>query len=144
MRGVLLPGVAVLLLGCPPAPATGPAPVAWDRDTCERCNMVIGDRRFAAQVRLHDGEVHRFDDLGCALLWIDEHGGANAADEIWVRDLDGRRWLPAESARYVHVESTPMDYALGAVEGPGGDGVDLARAREQVRTAERERRSAGR
>ena len=103
----------VLLSGCGGDPATGPGPVAWDRDTCERCNMAIGDRRFAAQVRGGaDHRVHRFDDLGCALLWIDEE--KEEPEEIWVRDLDGASWLAAEEAHYVPVDTTPMDYGFGA------------------------------
>lgn len=47
----------------------GMQPIKWDRDTCVRCNMVISDRRFAAE--MHGGErdtVFKFDDIGCLVF----------------------------------------------------------------------------
>ena len=136
----------LLLAACAPGVSSGPVEVVWDRDACERCAMAISDRRFAAQVRSPgDHRPHRFDDLGCALLWIDEQDwGEEGAEEIWVRDLDGEQWLPAADAGYVRVETSPMDFGWGAVEAAKAGSIDLGEAREQIRTAERGRRSAGR
>jgi hypothetical protein len=110
--------------------------VAWDRDVCSRCNMAIGDPRFAAQIRTaSDQRAHVFDDLGCALLWLDAEGAAlGGAEEIWVRDLGGADWLDARAARFVAAEHTPMNYGFGAVAAP----VDAALALEQVHAQVRE------
>lgn len=128
---------AVAALACGPGADTGPAELAWDRDACERCRMAISDRHFAAQVRLEGVRAaHVFDDLGCALLWIDASDAA--AREIWVRSPDGTAWLDAREARYVGERHTPMSYGFGTVA-EGGEG--LASVWDAVRKREDERRS---
>lgn len=128
------------LLHCGGEPASGPGPVAWDRDTCERCQMVISDRAFAAQVRSADGRLHRFDDPGCAVLWLDDHANDAPAREIWVRAVDADGWLDARRARYVPVPRTPMGYGFGASQAAGAEGIDFAALRDAIRARERERR----
>jgi len=70
----LLP--AFLLPGCSGQDATGPVDVRWDRETCERCAMAVGDRYSASQVRGapagQSTRVYTFDDIGCAVIWLDE------------------------------------------------------------------------
>lgn len=133
--------LASLLLACAREPEAGPGEVRWDRDTCERCRMTIGDRRFAAQVRTaHDHRLHEFDDLGCALLWMHENRrGDDGRDEIWVRDHQGKGWIDARTARFAGGHQTPMGYGF-AVEGGQPQSIDLDDVREQVRERERERR----
>ena len=41
---------ATVLAGCSRS-ADGPGKIAWDRDVCVRCSMVISERSFAAQIR---------------------------------------------------------------------------------------------
>ena len=51
----------------------GMVEIKWDRDTCVRCNMVISDRRFAAEMRGGpDNTVFKFDDPGCLVFWLKE------------------------------------------------------------------------
>lgn len=131
----------VLLLGsCGGEPQSGPGPVAWDRDECERCNMLLSDRSFATQLRTRDGRLHRFDDVGCALLWAHEHAG-DGPREIWVRDLDGSDWLDAREARFVEGMQSPMGYGYGAQPGPADEGVGLETLKQQILAREDERRS---
>jgi hypothetical protein len=78
-------------------------PIKWDRDTCVRCGMAIGDRRFA--VRLRGGpknEAFKFDDIGCATTWCSEKVGQHPwmndpATRWWVADFSGKR--PAAGCR---------------------------------------------
>ncbi len=142
----LLLALALFGAACGRGAATGPAEVAWDRDTCERCAMAIGDRRFAAQIRSGaSGEVHKFDDLGCASLWLDEHGReAGDRPEIWVRDLRGERWVDATAAHYTRGLRTPMNFGFGASAEPVDGGSGWSEVRERVREMERARRSPGR
>lgn len=130
-----------LLLGCAAAPVLwltgcgekdpghGPGKIHWDRDTCVRCNMIISDRRFAAQIR--GGEkrkVYKFDDIGCALFWLKEQKipWADAADtEIWVTDHKTGDWLDARSAHYIAGKTTPMLYGFGALREPVAGSVDF-------------------
>ncbi len=139
--------LAALTLGaCSPAPPSGPVAMVWDRDLCERCNMAIGDRHFAVQVRSPvDGRPHKFDDLGCALLWLDEQPwGRDGAFEIWVREWGGERWLDARRAAFLRAENTPMDYGFAAVAAATGESVGLESARERIREVERARRRPAR
>ena len=72
--------IAMLLLlsACSKTPETGPVEVKWDRDACERCRMVLSDRNFAAEVRGGEkGEIFKFDELGCALHWLEEQDWKN-------------------------------------------------------------------
>jgi len=136
----LAPLVLLVLAACA-RETSGPAEVAWDRDACERCQMLIADTPFAAQVRsAPGGRAHRFDDLGCALLWWHEHG-ADPRAEIWVRDLAGGQWIDARTARFRAGEKSPMGYGIGASAGPAGGDLALESALERILARERERRS---
>jgi hypothetical protein len=107
--------------------------------------MVISDRAFAAQVRGADARLHRFDDPGCAALWLDEHAGLRPAAEVWVRAIDADGWLDARRASFVRVPRSPMGYGFGASAGAeqaGGTGIGLEALRRAVRAREDERRSA--
>ncbi|THF67344.1 hypothetical protein E6C76_02935 [Pseudothauera nasutitermitis] len=128
---LLLGPLAGLLAGCGKDGdwPEGMAPIRWDRDTCARCNMVISDRRFAAQLRGGAaGTAFKFDDLGCLLFWMQEKAQAHpwmgeAATRLWVADFtspsrEAMRWLDPRQAQYVE-RSSPMGYnfaALAAVE----------------------------
>ena len=77
------------MIGCDQKPNLGAKTVHWDRDMCERCRMVLSDRRFSAQVVHPDtGKTYLFDDIGCAILWFKENK-IDWADRavIWVNDV---------------------------------------------------------
>lgn len=131
-----------LLSACGGDPTTGPGRIAWDRDTCEHCRMAISDRAFAVQVRSADARLHRFDDPGCAVLWLDEPGH-EAPKEVWVRALDGDAWLDANEARFVEAPHTPMGYGYGAREDGPDVGIDFEALREVIVLREDERRKSG-
>jgi len=131
-----------LLAACWRSPTTGPGELKWDRQTCERCQMVISERRHAAQTRtVGDRRVHSFDDLGCALLWLDEQGLLAGApeEEIWVRDQAGAQWVDAHGAHFESGQLTPMQYGWATAS----EGAALSVVHERVREAERQRRSQG-
>jgi copper chaperone NosL len=136
-------GFTLLLSACSGDPGTGPVDVKWDRDSCARCNMVLSDRQHAAQVRHTpaDGgrsEVRRFDDFGCAVLWLDKQVWANDASvEIWVTDQHSGQWIDARTAHYTPGRITPMQYGLGAQAEASADALDFTRAREHVYAIER-------
>jgi hypothetical protein len=135
--------VLSLLTACSGDPGTGPADVKWDRDTCVRCNMVLSDRRHSAQVRYQPADAKRsqvwkFDDFGCAVLWLDQQPWHDDAGvEFWVNDRHDGGWIDARTAHYLPGQLTPMQYALGAQTEASADTLDYARAREQVYTIER-------
>lgn len=132
----------LLLTACSGDPGTGPVEVKWDRDACARCNMVLSDRQHSAQVRFTpiDGkrsQVKKFDDLGCAVLWLDQQPWRDAPGvELWVSEQDSGEWIDARSAHYITGKLTPMQYGLGAQRTAGPDTLDFARAREHVYAVE--------
>jgi hypothetical protein len=117
----LLPAIFFLLLSaCSPEQQTGPGKIRWDRETCTRCNMAVGDRYFAAQIRGGaEGEkssLYKFDDIGCAVIWLQKQSWKDdAGTEIWVTDYRNGQWLDARRAGYVKDKLTPMNYGLGAL-----------------------------
>jgi hypothetical protein len=143
-------GAALLLLlllgaplaGCGGDPGTGPVEVTWDRDPCARCGMVLSDRAHAAQVRVKGANgsrvVRLFDDLGCAVVWLDSEGLADDAVEVWVADHRGVGWLDAFTAHFVLGNPTPMQYGVSARVAAGPDTIDFTAAREHIRRVERE------
>jgi hypothetical protein len=136
--------VLALLSACG-EPATGPVAIGWDRDVCDRCGMTLSDRRFGAQLRLADTRgAHRFDDLGCALVWLDEQASDEPPVELWVRDLGGEQWLDAAGAAYRDGQQSPMGYGFGAVTQASDETLRLDEVRLRVLETERERRAAPR
>ena len=127
----------LLLAACGVEPDSGPGKVSWDRDTCERCQMAISDRSFATQLRTSDSHLHRFDDVGCALIW--ERDQDADVTEVWVRELEGDAWLDGHGARFVKARNSPMGYGYGA-RSTVPEGLDLMKLREQILVMEDERR----
>jgi nitrous oxide reductase accessory protein NosL len=96
--------------------SNSPQKVHWDRDMCERCKMVLSDRDFATEIinpKTH--KVYYFDDIGCAVLWLEEEKipWAESA-KIWVKDGKTKKWIDAKKAKYVDDAITPMAYGFKA------------------------------
>ena len=127
----------------------GMAEIKWDRDTCVRCNMVISDPRFAAQMR--GGEKNtafKFDDIGCLVFWLRDKTAqfpwmAAADTRMWVADaadMSGATWLDVRQAHYLGGRLSPMGYNFAAVraapqEIPLGDAVSGTLTFEAMREA---------
>jgi len=113
--------LAAFLLGGCLEEKTGPEPIHWDRDVGMLCSMIISDARFAAEVRGGpDRKLYKFDDIGCAVNWLNAKPWAGDEEiEIWVAEQtstrDNVRWLNARNARYVTGKHSPMNYGYGAV-----------------------------
>jgi len=133
----------LLLSACSNDPGTGPVEVKWDRVICERCRMVLSDRRNSAEVRVHPegkrSKVYFFDDIGCAVLWLEGPGKVWSDDpktEIWVNDHRNGNWIDARTATYVEGVITPMEYGLGAQADSAPGGMDYAAAIGRVHEVE--------
>ncbi len=128
--------LAPVLLGaaCTSRSSDGPARIAFDRDACTGCGMVISEKEFAAQVR--GGERQRtfkFDDVGCAVKWLDAQPFADdPSTRLWVaRHTDGE-WLDARAAHFHEGVSSPMGYGFAAV-----DASEPGKSFDEIRTAVR-------
>ncbi len=141
---ILLTGLFVLFgfSGCDKKPVGAAAQMHWDRDMCERCKMAISERRFAAQViDPRTGKVYKFDDLGCAVLWMDEEKIPWREKAIlWITDAKTGEWIDARKALYMEGAITPMAYGLAAYSKKtlpkGTRPVDFKTAIERIREVE--------
>ena len=93
---------------------SGPPAIAYGRERCEQCGMIIGDARFAAAAR-QGSTIRRFDDIGCLI----RHSGAVLASgraRGFVHDADSETWIDAPHAWYVRTPAirTPMNYGIAA------------------------------
>jgi copper chaperone NosL len=112
----------------------GPVEIKYGRDACEMCGMIISEPRYAAEVRVvADNKIHKFDDIGDAVNWLELQGvGLQGAKEIWVMDSDdGKTWLDARQASYRPGRS-PMNYNFAAVAAPREGAVDFMTMRKQA------------
>ena len=130
------------LTACSGDPGTGPLDVKWDRYTCERCRMVLSDRKHSAQVRVPQAEgrskIVFFDDIGCAVVWLeDKPFRDDTRTEIWVTDWRTGDWIDARKAVYLTGQVTPMEYGLGAQTDPDAQALVFAAARERIFEVER-------
>jgi nitrous oxide reductase accessory protein NosL len=125
---------AVTLAACGREPTSGPVDIDWGQERDARCNMMIVDRLFAAEVRDSAGQVWKFDDIGCAIVWLEQHGGAGktAAFEVWVKDHETGEWLDARRARYVHGVKSPMRYQFGATAKTPENGIGYEELRQRI------------
>jgi hypothetical protein len=111
-RDLLLLLAGALVVAC--TKMDEPTDPAWGKEPCAHCAMLVDDRRHAAQVST-GGDRRFFDDVGCMVLWLEEHG--RRADHTWARDADGTRWVDARSAHYSAGAKTPMDFGFEARSG---------------------------
>jgi copper chaperone NosL len=121
---------AVLLIVRAQRVPDGPEPVAWDREACAHCHMLIGDVRFGAQLITKDGRVHNFDDPGCMLRYVAEYRPAVHA--MWFRHVDEDRWVRGDQVAFRRVADSPMDWGLGAVGADQPHDLDRAGAEAEV------------
>jgi len=108
--------ILLILSGCNSRERGEYAKVHWDRDMCERCKMVLSDRKFATQiVNPQNNRVYYFDDIGCAILWLDEENIKwRDMAKIWVVGVKSGEWINAKEALFTDDLITPMAYGLGA------------------------------
>ncbi|MBF0471367.1 MAG: hypothetical protein HQL48_08330 [Gammaproteobacteria bacterium] len=134
--------LSLLLFGCNQQ-TSGAVDVHWDRDSCERCRMLLSDRYFSAQVRYSDAQqrsqVKLFDDIGCAVIWLKDKPWSDASNtEIWVTEEGSGRWLNAHRAYYRQGARSPMGYGLAAVTTATTDTLDYHAAVAHIFSREAE------
>lgn len=112
----LLSLFALLFLGCEEKVAGGPAKIHWDRDMCDRCVMVLSDRKNTLQLQNPTTKkVHKFDDIGCLVLWFEEEKiDFKDSVKIWITDAITGEWIDARSAFYSSENVTPMAFGYSA------------------------------
>ncbi len=123
--------ILVILISCTSGQA-GPVEITLDRDKCERCQMVISDKHFATQVRGGPkNKVFLFDDVGCAVHWLNKQAWAENA-KIWVADYQTGTLLEADTAYYVAEQITPMNFGFGATSKAVPTSIDFNVLKQQI------------
>lgn len=111
-------------------PPDGPAPIAWDREACAHCGMLISDRGFAAQLHTAAGLVTSFDDPGCLLRY--EATRAPDVHARWFHHHGEERWIEGAQVAFLPVPRSPMGYGLAATDAGVAGALSLEEARERV------------
>lgn len=123
---------------------SGPRPpdIAYGKDPCVECGMIINDPRFAAAYVTRDGQARLFDDIGDMVVYYRKHPEDVAA--FYVHDYETRAWIDAPQAFFVHSPRihSPMGFGLAAfsdrlraeafAQENGGEIRDWARILEEV------------
>lgn len=112
MRVTLVIAVTVLVAACGgwSCYTPGPVPIDTATDVCSRCRMSIDSLAHAAEIVTADGDVRRYDSLGCLL---DDYRETTKAGRrlhgTWVLGYETREYLRAENAYYA-LASLPTDH----------------------------------
>ena len=107
--------ISVMAMGCTPREETLPR-IRYGEETCDRCRMIISERRFASAYRTNDNILRKFDDLGCAVLHRAEQD--EQIKQFWAYDYEETAWLDKAQAFFVHSKDllTPMGYGIVALK----------------------------
>ena len=104
--------LALLMVGCAAADASGPPEIVYGRDICVECSMIISEARFATAYRLDDGTDKKFDDVGDMVVHLSETG--DRPTDTWVHDYLTEEWIEAGAAYFVPTRSvaSPMGHSI--------------------------------
>ena len=105
----------MIVLGCDTKETTLPQ-IRYGEETCDRCRMIISEKRFAAAYRTVEDVPRKFDDFGCAILHQIEQD--EQVKQFWVYDYKESAWLDTAHAFFVQSTDvlTPMGYGVAAVK----------------------------
>ncbi|CUT03229.1 nitrous oxide reductase accessory protein NosL [Candidatus Chrysopegis kryptomonas] len=80
-------------------------------DVCYLCKMAISQLNFATEIVTPDGEVYKFDDIGC-MIEFKKMKNLPDGSVMFVRDFYTKEWVKIENAYFVRSEKiqTPMNY----------------------------------
>jgi copper chaperone NosL len=99
---------ALWLAGCG-KPKFEPVEIAAE-DMCAFCKMAISEKPYAAEFLNRDGDVFKFDEIGCLANQLKTRQNRRDIAAFFVVDYDSREWVNAEQAYFVRSEEfkTPM------------------------------------
>jgi len=113
MKKILLLLFGIFLLsGCGGNQSFEPVAINTEIDVCEICNMGIAHEHYATEIISTDGDVYKFDDLGCMVEFLeqDEVIEKNKVAKQYVRDSETGEWVELENAFHAYHPDfwTPM------------------------------------
>ncbi len=108
----------IFLSACAPSSEIKPPDIAYGRDVCAACGMIISEARFAAATLMADGKMLQFDDVGDMVI----HHAQQPQLQVrayFVHDYNSKAWIRGETAFYVIGKEkvrTPMGHGVAAFE----------------------------
>ncbi|UII56165.1 nitrous oxide reductase accessory protein NosL [Cytobacillus spongiae] len=114
MKKMLLMGMVLLLMlpACGKEQTYEPVEVNQDIDVCEICNMSLANQNFVTEIISKDGDVYKFDDIGCMVEFIEKEERITEEEiaKQYVRDMETGSWIELEQAYHVYHPDfwTPM------------------------------------
>ena len=81
---------------------------------CSECSMDVEDLEYAAQLIAKNGNTYFYDDIGCVVLWLENHSPDTHI--ILTQTLDTHLWIDATKVWYSRIAPSPMGYGFAAVE----------------------------
>ena len=109
-----------------------PVDFVWDREDCEECKMALSDPHYSAQVIYPKGKAYFFDDIGCAILWLDRQPWKDEA-RTWVNDVKTTEWIEAKKANWISGDpQTPMGYGFAATLSQVGNALDYEEVKKSM------------
>ncbi len=101
-----------MLAGCNHQGSHEPVDINPDIDVCDICNMSITEVGYATEAIMKNGEVEKFDDIGCMVEFLNEQTEEPAV--MYVKDTLSGEWISSEEALFVFNENywTPMMYGV--------------------------------
>lgn len=75
--------------------------------------MAISQASYAGQFIDRDGNVFKFDDIGCMIRFARANNRRDQVVKFFVMDYDTKRWLQAIEATYVKSDETASPMASG-------------------------------
>lgn len=92
-----------------------PPNIAYGRDMCDACGMIISEAKFAAATVMTDGKTLKFDDAGEMFTYHAKHPEFQV--RAWfVHDYNTQNWINGQSAFYVVAKDikSPMGTGVAA------------------------------
>jgi copper chaperone NosL len=109
-----------------------PVDFVWDRVACEECKIALSDRHYSAQVKDPNGQAYFFDDIGCAILWLQRQPWKDKA-RTWVNDVKTSEWIEAQKANWIFGDPlTPMGYGFAATLSPAENALDYETVKKRM------------
>ncbi|WP_050613850.1 nitrous oxide reductase accessory protein NosL [Bacillus testis] len=110
----------LFLSACGKGPSFEPEKINPEVDICEICNMSISEENYATQLISKDGDVYKFDDIGCMYEFVEKDKRIADKDiaKQYVRDMENGKWLESKDAYYAYHSDfwTPMAYGVVSFE----------------------------
>jgi copper chaperone NosL len=122
--GILLLIASFYLVACQQEIIAPKEPeIAYGRDQCDECGMIISEERFASALQLRNGKYRKFDDTGEMIKYQINHSDAEIL-AWWVHDYESLEWIRGEKAYFVKSPSMQTPMGTGILAFKTMDGAD--------------------